>query len=314
MNDAGYMELALNLALRGKGHTRPNPIVGAVAVKDGRVVGRGWHMRAGGDHAEVAAIKDAGEAARGSTLYVSLEPCSKPGRVGACTDAIAAAGIKEVVYAIDDPNPKNAGCAIGALARAGIPCRRLEGPKDLLERAARNIRDFRKLTLERIPYLTVKIAMSLDGRICDRSGDARWVSSERARRETGHLREVVDAIIVGAETLRKDNPSLLSHGAANPDLIRVVVSRSGDLPKDARIFTDGMNETLVFDDAATAMRELGRRGVMHVLCEGGYKLATSLAKGGFVDEWIAVLAPKVIGEGPISEAIEIESVTCLQDW
>lgn len=314
MDDAGYMALALDLALRGKGHTRPNPIVGAVAVKGGEIVGRGWHRRAGTDHAEVAAIKDAGDAARGSTLYVSLEPCSKPGRVGACTEAIAAAGIKDVIYAIDDPNPKNAGGAQGALAKYGIPCRRLDGPEDIIKRAEHNIRDFRKLALTSIPYLTVKIAMSLDGRICDSRGEAKWVSSERARRETGRMRETVDAIMVGAETVRKDNPSLLSHGAPNPDLIRVVVSRSGNLPKDAQIFTDGLNETLVFADAAEAMAELGKRGIMHVLCEGGLKLASSLAKGGFVDEWLTVLAPKVIGDGPISEAVEIGRALCLQDW
>ena len=324
------MRRAVALARRGEGHTRPNPAVGAVVVRAGRIVGEGWHRRAGGDHAEVAALKDTlrrGHSPKGATLYVTLEPCSKPGRVGACTDAIVAAGIGRVVYGAVDPNPTNRGRAARVLAKFGIPCTKHQPPttphqaprtkhqapstKHLLSSL---IAPFAKHVLTGMPYVTVKLAMSLDGRICDDFGDAKWVSSDRARRTTGRMRERVDAIMVGAETVRKDDPSLLSHGRRNDDLIRVVVSRSGELPKAAQVFTDGRNPTLVYRDAREALADLGRRGVMHVLCEGGLRLAVSLAKAGLVDEWITVLAPKVIGGERIARATTMEKVTCLQDW
>ena len=306
---------ALRCAERGRGHTRPNPPVGAVIVRGGEIIGRGWHRRAGGDHAEVAAIKDAarrGESVRGATLYVTLEPCSRPGRVGACTDAIIAAGLKRVVFGSVDPNPVNKGRAKRVLAKAGIVCEQSKDV-DFVLACNRLIEPFCKHVTTGLPFVTVKIAMSLDGRICDDHGDARWVSSPKMRLRTGYYRQVVDAIMVGAETVRADNPSLLSHGRRNDDLLRVVVSRSGRLPKTAQVFTDGRNETLVFDDAKKAIRELGRRGCLHVLCEGGLKLAVSLAQAGMVDEWITVLAPKVIGSRRISRAVKIERTSCWQD-
>ena len=322
--DAEFMERAVKLAARGLGHTRPNPAVGAVIVKGGKIIGEGWHKKAGGDHAEVAAIKNAlrrngcngttrttgtdgtgNRILRGSTIYVTLEPCSKPGRVGACTDAIVAAGISRVVYAIPDPNPKNRGKAKRALARAGVNCERFKGDADLLKLADDLICDFRKHVTTGLPYVIVKIAMSLDGKICDDFGNAKWISSADSRRLTGStLREINDAIMVGAETVRKDNPSLLSHGRRNDDLVRVVVSKSGKLPKNAKVFIDGApNKTLVFDDAAKAVRELGKMGIVSVLCEGGLKLARSLAEVGLVDQWITIVAPVVIGSRPIGKAI-----------
>ena len=303
--DEKYMEEALALAAKGEGHTRPNPPVGAVVVCGGRIVGRGWHKRCGGDHAEVAALKNSRVLTlpRISTLYVTLEPCSKPGRVGACTDAIIAAGIGRVVYAVDDPNPRNRGRAKRVLARAGIACERLPKKCGVAQRAAKLIAPFAKHVLTGLPFVTVKIAMSLDGRICDQFGDARWISSPRARAATGKMRERVDAIMVGAETVRRDNPSLLCHPKKNDDLVRVVVSSSGRLSKSAQIFTDGaVNKTLVYRDARKALEELGRMGIMHVLCEGGLSLATSLAEAGLVDEWLAVLAPVVVGKRHICDA------------
>ena len=303
------MERAVKLAARGLGHTRPNPAVGAVIVKGGKIIGEGWHKKAGGDHAEVAAIKNATrrglKSPKGATIYVTLEPCSKPGRVGACTDAIVAAGISRVVYAIPDPNPKNRGKAKRALARAGVNCERFKGDADLLKLADDLICDFRKHVTTGIPYVTVKLAMSLDGKICDDFGNAKWISSADSRRLTGStLREINDAIMVGAETVRKDNPSLLSHGRRNNDLVRVIISKSGRLPKNAQVFTDGApNKTLVFDDAAKAVRELGKMGIVSVLCEGGLKLARSLAEVGLVDQWITIVAPVVIGSRPIGKAI-----------
>jgi len=309
-----FMARAVELAHRGEGHTRPNPPVGAVVVKDGRIVGEGWHKRAGGDHAEVAALKSAGSAAEGATVYVTLEPCSRPGRVGACTDALKAAKVAGVVYAVRDPNPKNRSRAARVLKAAGIDCRIFKGGKAILEEAEALVRPFAKSVAEHVPYVTVKLAMTLDGRICDVNGASRWISCADIRKYTaGTLRERVDAIMVGAGTVRRDNPSLLSHAKANLDLVRVVVSRSGRLPPDAQIFTDGApNRTLVFPDPATALAELGKLGIMHVLCEGGMKLAVSMAQAGLVDEWITVLAPKVLGEKPLEEAVSIGRTRCLE--
>ena len=304
--DCEYMERALTLARRGEGHTRPNPPVGAVIVSQGRIAGEGWHRRAGGDHAEVAALKDAlrkSRSVRGATMFVTLEPCSRAGRVGACTDAIATSGVARVVYACPDPNPANRDRARRVLARRGVSCERLDPKLPVVSDCMDVIRPFAKHVRTGMPYVTVKIAMSLDGRICDDWGGARWISSDGSRRLTGRLRERVDAIMVGAGTVRADDPSLLSHARRNDDLLRVVVSRSGRLPKGAQVFSDGKNETLVFRDAAKALAELGRRGVMHVLCEGGLGLARSLADAGLVDEWLSVVAPVVVGGRRIADAV-----------
>ncbi len=302
MTPEKFMLRAAALAARGQGRTRPNPCVGAVVVRDGAIVGEGWHERAGGDHAEVVALKAAGDAARGATVYVTLEPCSRAGRVGACTDALAAAGVSRVVYGASDPNPVNAGKAQAALARSGIVCERFAGSAAVSRRCEELIAPFKKHIFTGLPFVTVKLAMSLDGRTCDSRGCAAWISSAASRRRTNALRSRVDAIMVGAETVRRDNPSLTSRVRPNPGLLRVVVSRSGNLPRDARIFTDGENETLVFRDGAQALEELGRMGVLHVLCEGGLALAVSLAKAGLVDEWLTVLSPVVIGGDPVADA------------
>ena len=330
-DDADFLWRALELAKRGEGHTRPNPPVGAVIVKNGKIIGEGWHKRAGGDHAEVAAIKDALRKLKHSkpqdlktcSLYVTLEPCSKPGRVGACTDAIIAAGIKKVVYLVPDPNPKNRGKAKRVLSRHGIECVKVchqtceeeawdscLGLKPLVERGIRMIAPFAKHVTTGLPFVTVKLAMSLDGKICDDYGNAKWISNADSRKSAGWERARVDAIMVGAETVRRDNPSLLSHSRRNDDLIRVVVTRSGKIPKNAQIFTDGAsNKTWVFRvgkdarDLEDVLRQLGKAGVMHVFCEGGLKLARSLADAGLVDAWISFFAPIVIGSKPLKDAL-----------
>ena len=336
------MERAIALAVRSRGHTRPNPPVGAVVVKDGRIIGEGRHVRCGARHAETAALRSAklrGEDAHGTAIYVTLEPCSKPGRVGACCDALIAAGVAKVVWAVPDPNPRNANRAARVLGRAGIVTECWAKAQDarlraLAADAGRLIAPFAKHVTTGLPYVTVKLAMSLDGRICDERGDARWVSSERARRETGRLRERVDVVIVGAETVRRDNPSLLSHGRRNDDLFRAVVTHSGKLPPDSQIFTDAARDrTLVFlvgrseagavrlppgnvvrvPDLRAAFRRLGEMGFLHVLCEGGLELARALARDGLVDEWLAVLSPKVIGHGGIVEATHIRNASVLAD-
>ena len=214
------MRRAIALAWRSAGHTRPNPPVGAVVVKGGKIIGEGRHRRCGGDHAEVAALKACTFSPKGAAVYVTLEPCSKPGRVGACCDALIAAGVKRVTWACADPNPTNRGKAARILRRAGI-----ETAHGLCEdEAAPLIRPFAKHVTTGLPYVTVKLAMSLDGKICDDFGNARWISDVRSRRITGKWRDRVDVVMVGAETVRKDNPSLLCHTRRNDDLWRAVVS------------------------------------------------------------------------------------------
>lgn len=315
MKDVDFLLRAIKLASRGLGHTRPNPAVGAVIVKGGEIIGEGWHKKAGGDHAEVAAIKNAikrvpnhsGEGLRelfkDSTIYVTLEPCSKVGRVGACTDAIASAGISRVVYVISDPNLKNRGRAKRVLAKRGIKCEQYKGDKEVIAQCEGLIKTFRKHILTGLPYVVVKLAMSLDGKICDNKGDSNWISSKASRDFTNQFRERVDAIMVGAETVRKDNPSLLARIHPNKDLIRVVISKSGKIPKNAQIFTDNKNLTLVFNDAKKALAELGKMGITSVLCEGGLNLARNLAEEGLVDEWLTITAPVIIGNKPISKAL-----------
>ena len=315
MKDVDCLLRAIKLASRGLGHTRPNPAVGAVLVKGGEIIGEGWHKKAGGDHAEVAAIKNAIKKAstlsdearrelfKDSTIYVTLEPCSKVGRVGACTDAIASAGISRVVYVIADPNPKNRGRAKRVLAKRGIKCEQFKGDKEVIAQCEGLIKTFRKHVLTGLPYVTVKLAMSLDGKICDNKGDSNWISSKASRDFTNQFRERVDAIMVGAETVRKDNPSLLARRHPNKDLIRVVISKSGKIPKNAQIFTDNKNLTLVFNDAKKALAELGKMGITSVLCEGGLNLARYLAEEDLVDEWLTITAPVIIGNKPISKAL-----------
>lgn len=348
-SDAAFMSEAVRLARNGLGHTRPNPSVGAVVVRDGKIVGRGWHRRAGQAHAEVEALRDAGDLAKNATVYVTLEPCSKPGRVGACTDALVAAGVSRVVYAVTDPNPRNAGRAEAVLAKAGIACERLSGPDELINEAKALVRGFAKVFAQAgsglaVPYVMVKIAMSLDGRICDSEGNAKWISSAKARATTGEIRSRVDAVMVGAETVRRDNPSLLCHSTENPDLLRVIVTRSGkgmsrasqvfsddacartyilcigrsSVPRALKEWTQGerpIGGVMAAPTLAQALQELHERtGVLEVLCEGGLKLAASLAEEGLVDEWLAVIAPIVIGSRKIGNAVAIKEVKCLQDW
>lgn len=321
-----FMRRALALAAHSCGHTRPNPPVGAVVVRGEEVVGEGRHVRCGAAHAEVAALRSSQKkgGASGATVYVTLEPCSKPGRVGACCDALIAAKVAKVVWAIPDPNPRNANSAAKILHNAGIETECWGRSSDqekqkCVKEAKRLIAPFSKHVRTGLPFLTVKLAMSLDGKICDDFGDARWVSSEKARKTTGCLREKVDVIMVGAETVRKDNPSLLSHGKKNDDLYRVVVTGSGRLPKKSQIFVDDAKDrTLVFRPDKRGLRgimeDLGSKGFMHVLCEGGFRLARTLAEEGLVDEWITVLAPKVIGNNSIKVAKTIPQVSVIKDF
>ena len=198
------METALDLAARGAGYTSPNPMVGAVVVKNGEIVGRGWHQKAGGPHAEVHAIDDAGDLARGATLFVTLEPCNHVGRTPPCTQKILASGISHVVMAMTDPNPDVDGCGADFLIRNGVTVE-----TGVCEQQARRLNEiFIKYIQTKRPFVTLKCAATLDGRIATRTGDSKWVTGPAARNYVHELRHRMDAIMVGINTVTNDNPRL----------------------------------------------------------------------------------------------------------
>jgi diaminohydroxyphosphoribosylaminopyrimidine deaminase/5-amino-6-(5-phosphoribosylamino)uracil reductase len=247
--ESKFIRLAIGLARRGYGAVSPNPMVGAVLVRGGRIIGRGWHRRAGGPHAEVEAIRDAlrrGNDPKGATLYVTLEPCCTHGRTPPCTDAIIAAGIKRVVVGATDPNPKHCGKAFKILRRAGIeaaaPCRQ----DRLAEKCARLNEAFNHWIVHRTPFVTVKAAMTLDGKIATASGESKWITGEKARDCGMKLRQGADAILVGINTVLADDPSLTFRGKADEGtgmkkqmrLRRIVLDANARTPLDAKVASD----------------------------------------------------------------------------
>lgn len=292
--DERWMRRALGLARKGEGLTRPNPPVGAVLVRNGHVIGEGYHRMAGGPHAEIEALRKAGSKARGSTLYVTLEPCSTWGRTPPCTDAILAAGVARVVVAVRDPNPAHAGRGLALLRRKGLKTD--EG--FCHDEAQALIAPFAKWIRSGVPYLTLKLGMSLDGRIADRHGRSRWITGPLARVVVQALRRRADAIMVGARTVIADNPSLLPRPGMGRKPWRVVIAGREKISPRARVLSD---RTLVFRSRngkvslRRAMKTLARQGILHVVCEGGGELAASLIKARLVDEIWLFMAPAVLG-------------------
>ena len=320
-SDLKWMRLALELARRGEGLTRPNPPVGAIVVKNGRKIGQGWHKKAGGPHAEVFALRQAGAAAHGATLYVTLEPCSTFGRTPPCTEAVLRAGIARVVVAMTDPNPKHAGRGLRLLRKAGLQV----DVGACGAEAAALLAPFTYRMLRQRPFFTLKLGLSLDGRIADRTHSSRWITGPEARDAVQGMRRASDAILVGAGTVRHDNPSLWPRPDGKRNPWRVVVVRRGPLPLQAQIFTDERAaRTLVAvpkgwqpacaqkirQAGATVLelpktrflptlaKELGKLGILRVLCEGGGILAGELIRAGLVDELCVFLSPMLIG-GPV---------------
>ena len=293
------MHRALALAETVRGRTSPNPAVGAVILDaTGHLAGEGATAPAGGPHAEVAALSDAGESARGGTAVVTLEPCSHTGRTGPCAQALIDAGITKVVYAVDDPNPEAAGGAdklraAGVLVVAGI---------DEHAAASGALRPWLHAVRTGRPYVTWKFAATLDGRAAAADFTSRWISSAASRADVHRLREGVDAILVGSGTVLVDDPHLTVRegerlGVHQP--LRVVLDRRHRVPDDARVLDDAA-ETVVLDTAVPqfAMKALYDRGVRHVLLEGGPTLAGAFVEARCVDEVIAYLAPTLLGSGP----------------
>jgi diaminohydroxyphosphoribosylaminopyrimidine deaminase/5-amino-6-(5-phosphoribosylamino)uracil reductase len=321
------MARALQLAARGLYSTAPNPSVGCVLLDPaGQVVGEGWHARAGGPHAEVVALRAAGDRARGGTAYVTLEPCSHHGRTPPCVDALLDAGIARVVAAMQDPNPRVAGAGLRRLAAAGVAV-----DVGLLERDARELnRGFVSRMARGRPWVTVKLGTSIDGRTALADGSSRWITSDAARADVQRLRARAAAVLTGIGTVLADDPSLTVRDPAldlqGRDVLRVVCDARGQTPARARVVTDGRPtllftspagdarlraegrasanvtvETLPVDaagrlDIAAVLRRLADLECNEVLVEAGPRLAGSVVAAGLADEIVLYLAPTLLGD------------------
>lgn len=327
------VERAVKLARKGTGYVEPNPRVGALVVRDGEVVGEGYHREYGGPHAEVMALSAAGERARGADLVLTLEPCSVTGKTPPCTDAIITTGIKRVYYAAGDPSPENGGRATRVLQEAGVEVQEVEAT----QAATGLIDDFRTYLRGALPWVILKWAMSADGKVATMSGDSRWISSEESRREVHEERARADAIVVGRVTIKTDNPHLTNrNGGRKGDPVRVILDSGLHLDPSSHVaLTANETPTWVFHrstpdlqkrraalealgvrilevprgeggrlDPAEALRSLRREGLHRVLVEGGPTVHGALITAGLAD-WVRIyVAPLIIGgitaPGPVA--------------
>src|SRR5262245_15356490 len=319
-----FMRIALEEAARGVGRTSPNPAVGAILVKGGRIVARGYHRKAGAPHAEVVALEAAGPRAHGADLYTTLEPCDHWGRTPPCSRAILAAKVRRVICASSDPNPLVNGKGVARLRRAGVEV--ITGV--LREEADALNRPFFKWVTQKRPYVTLKAAVTLDGKIASGAGDSRWITGEEARLLVHRLRDRVDAILVGANTVREDDPKLTTRlpGGGGRDAARVVVDSRLRLRPDHAVFARRSRARTVVAttlpagsrrartleargvevwtvagrrgqvDLRALMRRLGSEGMLHVLVEGGARVFGSLLRDGLWDELWIFVAPRLVGE------------------
>ena len=326
MTDRAYMLRALRLAARARGRTSPNPMVGCVLVKGGRIVGAGYHHRAGLPHAEAEALAAAGRKARGATAYVTLEPCNHIGRTGPCSEALIAAGVARVVVAMADPNPKVAGGGAARLRAAGIPVE-----IGLCEAEARElVGGFVSWVVTGRPRVTLKAAITLDGRIATRSGDSRWVTGEAARAEVHRMRDACDAILVGVGTVTADDPALTTRltarragggGRRGRDPLRVILDGMLQIDEEARVIGPGalvvctrrasrvkeqalrargadvarLEGSRGLVETSAVLDELGRRGVLELLVEGGAEVHGGFLRARLADRVVAFIAPKIAG-------------------
>ena len=324
------MKHALDLAQRGLALAHPNPIVGAVLVKNGRVVGEGFHIYDRRDHAEIVALKKAGKEARGATLYVTLEPCCTTGRTGPCTKAIIAAGIKNVYAPTKDPNPKVAGRGFAALKRAGIKVQFVES---LTQQAQAANEGFAKWIRTGLPFVTLKTALTLDGQIASRAGTTTWLTSAASLEEVQRLRHQADALLTGVGTVLADDPRM-SDRTGEPRrrrLLRAVVDSRLRMPLKSRLVKSAKGDLVIFTtqsadspkaralarggvevvrvpsrashvDLHAVLRELGRRDILNLLIEAGAELNGAALQAGIVDKMILFYAPKIMGTGGVPMA------------
>ncbi len=339
--DRHFMQMALELAARAAGRTSPNPMVGAVVVRNGQVVGRGYHAKAGTPHAEVHALREAGELARGATMYVTLEPCCHRGRTGPCTEAIIQAGIKRVVMAMTDPNPLVAGKGMQILQDSG-----LQVECGLMAEEARRLNEFFiKYITTGMPFVALKTAMSLDGKIATAAGESKWITGPEAREYVHRLRDRYDAVLVGIGTVLADNPSLttrLPEGAGR-DPVRVIVDSRARTPVNSRVLTQSSAAPTIIAvlpeappervhvlrqagaeiitvpgsggmvDLRNLMRELARREITSLLVEGGARVNGSLVLGNLVDKVYWFIAPLLIGGSAAPSPVGGEGAASLRD-
>ncbi len=284
--EARFLERALALAENGRGTTHPNPVVGAVVVADGEVVGEGWHERKGGPHAEVVALAAAGERARGATVYVTLEPCAHHGTTPPCVDALIDAGVARVVAGQLDPHPDHGG-GLERLREQGVAVELADG--DLAFRVRQQIEEWRTWVTLRRPFVTYKVAVSLDGRV--RVPGSRWVTGEDSRRLVHVVRAQSDAVAVGMGTVRWDNPRLDARGVPVVRQPRRIAFGRGPLP-------GGSELELLSGPLLEELERLAEEGVQSLLLEGGPTLAAAFLAGGLVDKLLVCVAPRLSGEGP----------------
>ncbi|WP_163103416.1 bifunctional diaminohydroxyphosphoribosylaminopyrimidine deaminase/5-amino-6-(5-phosphoribosylamino)uracil reductase RibD [Peribacillus alkalitolerans] len=318
-NHEFYMNLALQNALSMKGQTDPNPLVGSVIVNDSRIVGIGAHLKAGEPHAEIHALRMAGDKAQGGTIYVTLEPCSHHGRTGPCAEAIVRAGLKKVVVATLDPNPLVAGRGIKILEDAGIEV--IVGVCE--EQSIKMNEVFNKYIVKNTPFVIMKSAATLDGKIASHTSDSKWITSEEARNDVHHLRNEVGAILVGVNTVIKDNPELTTRIPNGRNPIRIILDSTLKIPLDSKVVNDNQAETWVFTsqqysdlkkkelenlgvkvfvtndlhrvDIVETLKILGEHSVSSLIVEGGGEVNASFMNQKLVDKLILYLAPKIIG-------------------
>ncbi|MEK6656858.1 MAG: bifunctional diaminohydroxyphosphoribosylaminopyrimidine deaminase/5-amino-6-(5-phosphoribosylamino)uracil reductase RibD [Nitrospirota bacterium] len=341
-DDEYYMRLCLSLAKKGKGRTSPNPIVGAVVVKDDKIIGKGYHKKAGLPHAEAIAISKAGSDAEGSTLYISLEPCCHSNKkTPPCTKKIIESKIKKVVIGMIDPNPLVSGKGIEELLASNI-----EVKTGVLEDEAKKINEsFVKYIKTKTPFVILKIAESLDGKIATNTGESKWITGETAREYAHKLRDEVDAVLVGIGTVLRDNPSLTTRlkNKKGKDPIRVVVDSGLRIPLSAKLLTQKANARTIIATSKTAskgkiekikktgaeiillktknskipltqlMKELGKREITSLMIEGGSEIAASAIKEAVVDKVVFFIALKIITGINAKPSIGGEGIKKLKD-
>lgn len=318
-NHEFYMDLALNNARSMKGQTDPNPLVGSVIVNDNRIVGVGAHLKAGEPHAEIHALRMAGEAARGGTIYVTLEPCSHFGRTGPCAQAIIDAGLKEVVIAALDPNPLVSGNGVKMLQDAGITV--VTGIRENESLKMNEV--FNKFITSKRPFVTLKAASTLDGKIATHALDSKWITSEEARRDVHELRSEHAAILAGVGTVIEDDPALTARIPNGRNPVRIILDSSLRLPLTAKVVTDGAAETWIFtsrtydrakgerlqnagirlfettgetrSDVEDMLRILGENGIASLFIEGGGTVNSAFLENGLIDKVVLYFAPKLVG-------------------
>ncbi|MDJ0569084.1 MAG: bifunctional diaminohydroxyphosphoribosylaminopyrimidine deaminase/5-amino-6-(5-phosphoribosylamino)uracil reductase RibD [Pleurocapsa sp. MO_192.B19] len=314
--DIEMMQKCLQLAQRASGQTSPNPLVGSVVVKDGKIIGEGFHPGVGQPHAEVFALKDAGEQAKGATVYVSLEPCNHYGRTPPCSEALIKAQVAKVVTGMVDPDPRVAGGGIKKLRDAGI-----EVVVGVEETACRQLNEaFIHRILQQQPFGMLKYAMTLDGKIAATTGHSAWVTGKASRHLVHQVRSTCDAVIIGGNTVRKDNPNLTTHGVTAHNPLRVVMSRSLDLPTECNLWNVDIAPTLIFTETNSnpalqkeligkgvniitvaaltpkiVMEHLYQKELSKVLWECGGTLAARAIADGTIQKVMAFVAPKIIG-------------------